>query len=67
MARNASSSIFWGVILIIIGGLFLARNFGLLDFHFMWRTYWPVILIVIGASWVVKSLTETKSPPEEKK
>lgn len=67
MPRNAGSNIYWGLILIVIGVLFLARNFGLLDFHFMWRTYWPVILIVVGASWVVKSLTESKSTPEEKR
>ena len=67
MKRSSSSSIFWGAILIVVGCAFLARNFGLINFHFMWHTYWPVILIVIGASWVVKSLTEIKSPPEEKK
>ncbi|MEX1275434.1 MAG: DUF5668 domain-containing protein [Bacteroidota bacterium] len=67
MRRNRGSNMYLGLILIVLGGLFLARNFGLLDFHIMWRTYWPVILIVLGASWVVKSLTETKSTPEEKK
>ena len=36
-----------GVVLIVLGALFLAMNFGL--FHWDWmRQWWPLILIGIG-------------------
>jgi hypothetical protein len=37
-----------GIILIVLGCLFLAGNFGLL--HWEWlRQWWPLILIAVGA------------------
>jgi len=36
-----------GIILIIIGCLFLANNFGLLEWGWL-RQWWPLILIGIG-------------------
>ena len=36
-----------GVILIILGCVFLANNFGLLDWSWM-RQWWPLILIGVG-------------------
>ena len=61
MKQNDSSTIFWGVILVVMGGLFLLRNFGVIDFGWTIRQYWPVILIVIGLFIVVKSLAKKKS------
>ncbi|MBI4491743.1 MAG: PspC domain-containing protein [Chloroflexi bacterium] len=37
-----------GVVLVLLGALFLASNLGLFSW-FAWRTYWPVVLIAIGA------------------
>jgi len=42
-----SGSVFWGVILMALGGIFLLANFDLLDFDRLWD-FWPVIVIVIG-------------------
>jgi len=36
-----------GIVLIVIGLLFLANNFGLLQFSWL-RQWWPLILIGIG-------------------
>ncbi len=41
-----------GIILIVIGGLFLADNF-LPHFHF--AQFWPILLIVLGAGILSKS------------
>ncbi len=46
-----SKGVFWGVLLIAIGALFVLRNFGL--FYFSWyelRHLWPVILVILGVS-----------------
>ena len=42
-------NIFWGVILIFLGVLFIAENFGWLHFDWMnlWRL-WPVIIVLWG-------------------
>jgi phage shock protein C len=49
--RNNAGPVF-GVILIVIGGLFLADNF-LPVFHF-WQ-FWPLILIAIGIGLLLKA------------
>ncbi len=48
--------VYWGLIFVAVGGVFLARNLGYLELTFSWRLYWPVILILIGISFVVKTL-----------
>jgi phage shock protein C len=45
VASNHRGSAVAGIVLIVIGGLFLADNF-LPHFHF--RDFWPIILIVLG-------------------
>ncbi|MBW8828201.1 MAG: hypothetical protein JF606_01975 [Burkholderiales bacterium] len=44
-----------GIVLIVIGCLFLAHNFGLLQFGWL-QQWWPLILIAVG----VWSLTNHK-------
>ncbi|MEJ2633936.1 MAG: cell wall-active antibiotics response protein LiaF [Calditrichia bacterium] len=39
---------FWGILLIIIGLLFLFQNIGYLDIGDIIRRFWPLILIAIG-------------------
>jgi hypothetical protein len=46
-----SKGVFWGVLLIAVGLLFVLRNLGY--FYFSWRSFWhlwPVILLVLGIS-----------------
>ncbi len=59
MKNKTASDLYWGLILVVIGGLFLAGNLGFLDFEFtprMLRTYWPLILVILGGSIVVNSI-----------
>jgi len=49
--RNRSGSIF-GLILVIVGCIFLADNF--LPFFHFWH-FWPVIFIAIGAGLLLKA------------
>ncbi|MFI5200365.1 MAG: LiaI-LiaF-like domain-containing protein, partial [Candidatus Limnocylindrales bacterium] len=40
-----------GVVLIVIGAIFLVDQLGI--FQFAWRVFWPILLIVIGVIVVV--------------
>ena len=46
--ESSKNNLFWGIVLIIIGALFLLDNFYIMDFWYLISTYWPVILILIG-------------------
>lgn len=48
------STLFWGVLLIVIGGLFLLNNLGIMNVNWetVWRL-WPMILVVWGLSIIV--------------
>lgn len=52
MKRN----IVWPIVLILMGGLFLAHNLGYLEFaqvkHLI-ATWWPAILIAVGVAGLV--------------
>ena len=48
-----SSTIFWGIILVVAGGLLIADNVKLIDFDF--GTWWPMILVIYGMYLVVRS------------
>lgn len=48
--RTDQGRIFWGLILIILGVLFLFDQLGEIDFGEIVSTYWPVIFIVLGLS-----------------
>jgi phage shock protein PspC (stress-responsive transcriptional regulator) len=50
--RPGRGSIVGGLILVVLGLLFLGENF-LPDFHFI--DYWPLILVAIGAGLIYKS------------
>lgn len=41
--------LFWGLLLILLGGLFLLDNFGILDIN-VWQIFLPAVLIVLGLS-----------------
>ena len=58
-----SDRIFWGLLLIIFGGLFLLQNLGYLSFHFgnLWRL-WPLFLIYWGFSSLLKQKDGNANP-----
>jgi predicted membrane protein len=43
-----NSTLFWGVMIIIFGVLFLLDNFYIISFGNFISTYWPLILVAIG-------------------
>ena len=47
-------NVFWGVILIGLGALFLLDNMGVVDFGEAISTYWPALLILWGINVLVK-------------
>lgn len=49
-----------GIVLIIIGCVFLANNFGLLQFGWL-RQWWPLILIGVGVYSIVNHKPDDKS------
>jgi predicted membrane protein len=63
--RQRSNSIFWGVILILLGILWMFDNLGYIDFWDFVESYWPVILIIIGISIILKNrATKIYEQPE---
>jgi len=39
--------IVWGLVLILVGAVFLLDRLGFLDIHDMWQ-YWPLLLVFVG-------------------
>ena len=58
-------SLFWGVLMIGIGVLFLLDNLGIVYFDEIISDYWPLILIAIGLK-IILSATKEKSKEEPK-
>lgn len=48
--KTGQGRLFWGLLLIIIGGLFLFEQLGYIDFGEVISKYWPAIFIIIGIS-----------------
>ncbi len=60
-----NTSVFWAVVLILVGLLFLLNNFGLLpNFGFsIWNLVWPIFLIALGV-WFVSRTFVRPAPAE---
>lgn len=64
MSKRKQESLFWGVVLLLIGTIFLMDNMGMdIDVWDLIGDYWPVILIAIGVKQIwshynTKRLTE---------
>jgi hypothetical protein len=56
------SRVFWAVVLMLFGVLFLLRNFGIIDVN-VWGLFWPTFLILLGIWFIWGSLART--PPTE--
>ncbi|HOW86743.1 MAG TPA: DUF5668 domain-containing protein [Candidatus Aminicenantes bacterium] len=48
--HKSQSRIFWGLLLVVLGVLFLFDQMGRLDFGDLLGRYWPVVFILIGVS-----------------
>ena len=58
------TNLFWGLILVIAGGLFLADNFGYI--HFDFGLLWPVLLILLGVFTLLGRSTHNGDSHSEK-
>jgi hypothetical protein len=47
--QKRGDSLVWGIILIVVGAIFLLQQFDVDVFDQLWR-FWPVILIIWGAN-----------------
>jgi hypothetical protein len=61
MKGKRGDGILGGLFLVVLGGLFLASNLGLIQLR--WEVVWPVILIFIGALWVLRALVSRNDRP----
>ncbi|MFC5282491.1 LiaI-LiaF-like domain-containing protein [Pedobacter alpinus] len=50
-----ADKIFWGIVFIFVGTVFLLENFGVIDFSWrdIWR-FWPLLLVITGVNIVFK-------------
>jgi uncharacterized membrane protein HdeD (DUF308 family) len=68
--QKQRDSLIWGVILIVLGLIFLFEQFDLEVWHYVWR-FWPVILIVWGVNKLSLGLKERsehqkpQAPPQD--
>ena len=71
MFKLKSSKLKWGLILIAIGSIIWAHNYGLLSVSFNFSRDWPILLIAFGLLGIWKSISFKerfeKIPSKEKK
>ena len=56
-------NILWGIILVILGIMFLLNTMGILSFN-VWKLFWPVALILLGLWFLVGAVFFKQLPTE---
>jgi len=59
MKMEKTGSIFWGIVLIVVGGIFLLANFDVIDYGHIFD-FWPLVVIVIGLKLIVDYIPKRK-------
>ena len=54
-----SGSIFWGIVLMVIGALAILANFDVITWEKLWD-FWPVAVIIVGLKLVVDSVAKAE-------
>ncbi len=54
-----SGSVFWGLVLIVLGGILLLANYQIIDYDTLFD-FWPLIIIVIGFKFIVDYVSREK-------
>ena len=54
-----SGSIFWGLVLIVLGGVLLLANYQIIDYDTLFD-FWPLIIIVVGFKFIVDYVSRGK-------
>lgn len=61
MSKHRGESLFWGIILLLVGVLFLIQNLGIdIDIWNIFMDYWPTILIAIGIKNIIVYIRQKK-------
>ena len=55
----SSGSIFWGIVLIVLGVVLIMANFEVISYDALFD-FWPIAVIVVGLKLVVDSVARTK-------
>lgn len=55
-----SGSIFWGIVLMVIGALAILANFDVITWDKLWD-FWPVAVIIVGLKLVFDSIGKAKN------
>jgi membrane-bound ClpP family serine protease len=55
-----SGSIFWGIVLIVLGVLLILANFEIILYETLFD-FWPVAVIIIGLKLVADSVAKSKN------
>jgi predicted membrane protein len=59
MANSKEETMFFGIVLIIIGALLLLNEMGIIHWSF-WGYIWPVLIIAVGLRMIVGEKTSKK-------
>jgi phage shock protein C len=62
MNNNKDVAQIGGLVLIVLGVIFLLDQFDFIPYWFNFEQFWPVILVVIGLGLIFKSRTKTVEP-----
>lgn len=54
-----SGSVFWGIIIMVIGGILLLANFDIIDYGTIFD-FWPLIIIAIGVKLVMDYMAKNR-------
>jgi hypothetical protein len=55
---------FWGLILLVLGALFMLDNIGFLGVS-VWSIFWPALLLILGAWYLARSASGQATAEEE--
>jgi len=55
----SSGSIFWGIVLIVLGAVLIMANFEVISYDALFD-FWPIAVIVVGLKLVLDSVARTK-------
>jgi predicted membrane protein len=62
MHKSQSSSLFWGLMLVALGGLIFLHNTDILHFDEIISDYWPLLIVVLGVYIILQSYRKSTRP-----
>ena len=49
--RGHSGALFWGIVILVIGGFYFLRNFEIIPYFYI-DEYWPIFLLALGMGFI---------------